>query len=341
MPRLIAIEATGPDFVDAMRRAWDDGDAVAPIDPRLPGPARDAVRRAVRVDLSVERGDALVITTSGSSGAPKAVVLTHDAVAASAAASNKALGVTPDDKWWACLPLAHIGGLSVITRALHAGTPFTFDDYGDCTLVSMVPTMARRHDVARFRRVLLGGAASPGEFPPNVVRTYGMTETGSGIAYDGRALAGVDIRVDDTGQIHVRGPMLLRCYRDGTDPKVDGWLPTADAGTISDGVLSVLGRVDDVINTGGEKVWPNIVERALADAPGVAAVAVASRPDPEWGERVVAFVEPTDPANPPSLDALRDKAKETLPAYAAPKELVIVTELPRTPSGKIRRAALS
>lgn len=341
MPRLLAIEAVGQGFVDALQRAWDSGDAVAPIDPRLPPAARASLIDALRLDSPVEDGDALVVATSGTSGEPKAVVLTHDAIAASAAASNSALGVTSDDKWWACLPLAHIGGLSVITRALHAGTPFTFDDEPDCTLVSMVPTMAHRQDVSRFRYVLLGGAASPGDFPAHVIRTYGMTETGSGIAYDGRPLDSVELRVDNEGHIHVRGPMLLRCYRDGSDPKTAyGWLPTGDAGTLTDGVLSVSGRVGDVINTGGEKVWPAAVERALANAPGVAEVAIAGRADPEWGQRVVAFIVPTDSAQPPSLDALRDAVKATLPAYAAPKELVILDQLPRTPSGKVKRSGL-
>jgi O-succinylbenzoic acid--CoA ligase len=282
------------------------------------------------------------VFTSGSSGEPKGVVLTHDAIAASASASNAALAVGDGDKWLACLPLAHIGGLSVILRALHAGTPFTFDDDGSATLVSLVPTMLyRRGNVSQFRRVLLGGAAAPDELPPNVVRTYGMTETGSGVAYDGRALDGVELRVDDAGEIHVRGPMLLRCYLDGTDPKdADGWFATGDAGELVDGVLRVAGRIGDVINTGGEKVWPTAVERALAGTAGVAEVAIAGRPDREWGERVVAFVVPNDATAPPSLDALRDVVKQTLPAYCAPKELVLLPALPRTASGKVLRAEL-
>lgn len=343
VPRLIPIDAAGPTFVDALRRAWDDGDAVAPIDPRLPTAARTAVLATLRLDEPTEPGDALVIATSGTSGDPKAVVLTHAAVAASAAASNAALHVDPTrDRWWSCLPLAHIGGLSVLTRALLSGTPVTFDRDDACTLVSLVPTQLQRTDVAPFRTVLLGGAAAPDGLPGNVVRTYGMTETGSGIAYDGVPLGGVELRTDAAGQIHVRGRMLLRAYRDGTDPKdADGWLATADAGELVAGVLRVHGRVDDVINTGGEKVWPTAVERALADAPGVAEVAIAARPDAEWGQRVVAFVVPTDAANPPPLDALRDQVKESLPAYAAPKELVVITALPRTSSGKVKRGELT
>jgi O-succinylbenzoic acid--CoA ligase len=336
MPRLVAIEAVGMDFVDAMRRAWDTGDAVAPIDPRLPA----AARAALPLDAPLEHGDALVVFTSGTSGEPRGVVLTHDAIAASARASNAALGVNDADSWFVCLPLAHIGGLSVVLRALHAGTPFAFGDDGTATLVSLVPTMLQRLDTGRYRRVLLGGAAAPDRLPSNVVRTYGMTETGSGVAYDGRPLDSVEVRVDGAGEIHVRGPMLLRCYSDGTDPKdADGWLATGDSGAITDGVLRVFGRIGDVINTGGEKVWPAAVERALGGAPGVAEIAVTGRADPEWGERVVAFVVPA--GEPPSLDALRAVVKQTLPAYCAPKELVVVDALPRTASGKVRRADLT
>ncbi|MEY2467501.1 MAG: o-succinylbenzoate---CoA ligase [Actinomycetota bacterium] len=351
MPRLIAIDAIGDAFVDAMRRAWDDGDAVAPIDPRLPPAAREAVLAAFDVDAPVEDGDALVIATSGTSGEPKAVVLTHDAITASARASSSALRVdAARDRWLACLPLAHIGGLSVVLRAISTGTAFTVHESFDpravenedaCNLVSLVPTMLRRTRTHRYRRVLLGGAAAPGDLDGNVVRTYGMTETGSGIAYDGRPLEGVELRIVD-GEIQVRGPMLLRCYRDGADPKdAEGWFATGDAGTIANGVLRVDGRIGDVINTGGEKVWPTAVERALADLAGVADVAVAGHPDDEWGHRVVAFVVAADPANPPSLDELRDHVKEMLPAYAAPRELVLVDAIPRTSSGKVRRTALS
>jgi O-succinylbenzoic acid--CoA ligase len=337
MPRLTAIDAVGADFVTALQRAWDAGDVVLPVDPRLPEAARAALPR----HGALADGDALVVMTSGTAGEPKGVVLTHDAIAASARASNAALDVRDDDAWWCCLPLAHIGGLSVVLRALHAGTRFTFDDDPTATLVSVVPTMLSRIDVARFRRVLLGGAAAPGGLATNVVRTYGMTETSSGIAYDGRPLDGVDLRVDDDGRIGVRGPMLLRCYLDGTDPKdADGWLTTGDIGELRDGVLHVHGRNDDVINTGGEKVWPNVVERALSAAGGIAEVAIAGRADPEWGQRVVAFVVPVDRSRPPLLDELRDVVKQTLPAYCAPKELVVVDALPRTTSGKVRRAEL-
>jgi O-succinylbenzoic acid--CoA ligase len=170
-----------------------------------------------------------------------------------------------------------------------------------------------------------------------------MTETGSGVVYDGVPLDGVDLRVVD-GQIEVRCPMLLRCYRDGTDPKdADGWFPTGDAGAWDETArrLQVFGRRDDVIVTGGEKVWPVTVERVLATHAGVREVAVVGRPDPEWGQRVTALVVPADPADPPTLDELRDATRRDLPAYAAPRELIVATELPRTGSGKLARGRLA
>ncbi|MCU1488341.1 MAG: menE [Actinomycetia bacterium] len=339
MGRLLPIDAVpGLAFLDALRRAWDDGDAVLPVDPRLPVPARRALLAAMRANDPVEDGDLLVLATSGTTGEPKGVVLTEAAVRASARATNARLAVGEDDHWWCPLPLAHVGGLSVVLRAIVGQVPVTFVEDPRQTLASVVATQLRRIDVSRFRTVLLGGAAPPEDRPANCVTTYGMTETGSGIVYDGVPLDGVDVRAVD-GELHVRGPMLLRAYRDGTDPKdADGWLATGDAGSVVDGVVHVEGRIGDVIVTGGEKVWPDPVERILARLPSVAEVAVAGRPDPEWGHRVVAWIVPV--AEPPTLDELRDAVKAELPAYAAPKELVVVTELPRTALGKVRRGEL-
>jgi o-succinylbenzoate---CoA ligase len=353
--RLVPIDLPGgPDFVDALRRVWNDGDAILPIDPRLPRPAVELLLSAMRLDEPVEDGDALVVATSGTTGEPKGVVLTHDAVRASALATSSRLNVDPStDVWLACLPLAHVGGLSVVTRAIVTGTPLVVQPGFDleeviraaadgATLVSLVATALQRVDASVFRAIVLGGSAPPAELPSNVVTTYGMTETGSGIVYDGVPLDGVDVAVDATsGEISVRGPMLLRCYRDGLDPKdADGWLRTGDVGSLEDGRLHVLGRVDDVIITGGEKVWPEAVEALLIALPSVCEVAVIGRDDDEWGQRVVAVVVPSDPAAPPTLDELRSTVKEHLGPWAAPRELERCESLPRTPLGKIRRGAL-
>jgi O-succinylbenzoic acid--CoA ligase len=354
----------GPGFVTALQRAWDAGDAVVVLDRRLPSRAQADVLETLAVSEIVaddgtttvaggrhmEDGDALVVTTSGTTGRPKAVVLTHDAVAASARATSARLGVDPDrDHWLACLPLAHVGGLSVVTRALLTGTPLTVQPGFDpaaamasgATLVSLVPTALARLDPARFRIIVLGGAAPPADLPANAVTTYGLTETGSGVVYDGRPLEGVEIRIGSDDEVQLRGPMLLRTYLDGADPKdSDGWLATGDLGRIDDGRLTVHGRRDDLIVTGGENVWPEPVERVLAGATGVGAVAVAGPVDAEWGQRVTAYVVAADPARPPTLADLRARVKEVLPAWCAPRQLVLVDELPRTALGKVRRDQL-
>jgi O-succinylbenzoic acid--CoA ligase len=362
MAELVAIDLEGgPDFVGELERIWSDGDAAFPIDRRLPAAMQAAQmaafgvgavatadgRRRLGDGRPVEPGDALVIATSGSTGAPKGVVLTHAAVAASATASSDRLAVTAGDHWLACLPLAHIAGLSVVTRALHTGTALTvlpgFDAgvvaASDATLVSLVATALARTDVSRFRRVLVGGSRPPAERPPNCLATYGMTETGSGIAYDGVPLDGVEVRIVD-GEVQLRGAMLLRAYRDGTDPFLPGgWFPTGDDGRwLDDGRLHVDGRRGEVIVTGGEKVWPEPVEAVLATHPDVVDVAVSGTADPEWGAVVTAHV--VTGRDDLSLDELREHAKAVLPAYAAPRRLVRVAAVPRTALGKVRRRAL-
>ncbi|MGI9602807.1 MAG: class I adenylate-forming enzyme family protein, partial [Acidimicrobiales bacterium] len=159
-----------------------------------------------------------------------------------------------------------------------------------------------------------------------------------GVVYDGQPLDGVDLRIVD-GEIQVCGPMLLRAYRDGSNPVDDeGWLATGDAGTLSDGgELSVFGRTGDLIISGGENVWPVAVERVLDSHPLVAEVMIVGRPHADWGQQVTAVVVPTDSAGPPSLDQLRDHTKQQLPAYCAPREMEVVDTLPRTPSGKLVR----
>jgi O-succinylbenzoic acid--CoA ligase len=365
---LVAIDLPGgPAFVETLRRVWDGGDAALPVDQRLVRAARaellDALAPAAVVDATgttrrrkhvpVDDGDALVVATSGTTGSPRGVVLTHAAVRASAAATSRRLGVDPSrHRWLACLPLSHIGGLSVVTRALVLGAGLTvlagFDaeavneHAGADVLVSLVPTTLARVDPSRFHTVVLGGSAPPDNLPPNVVTTYGLTETGSGVVYDGVALDGVELAVDERGEIRLRGPMLLRAYRDGTVPtNADGWLATGDAGSIGpDGRLSVDGRLSDLIITGGDNVWPAPVEAILRRHPGVGDVAVAGRPDPDWGERVVAWVVPASGHDPPTLDQLRALVKDQLAAYAAPRELVVTESLPTTSIGKIRRQAL-
>ena len=350
--RLIELDATGDStFVDRLRTIWDGGDAALPIDPRLPPAARERLREAMRVGDEVAFGDALVVPTSGSTGEPKGVVLTHEAIAASAAATNARLGATSDSRWLACLPLAHVGGLSVVTRAAIGGIDLVVHDGFDAdrvtraahdgaTHVSLVATALRRIDPSLFEVILLGGSRPPTDRPTNAIATYGMTETGSGVVYDGRPLDGVEIDLDAEGRIRLRCPMLLRSYRNGTVPfDAEGWFDTGDLGRwLADGRLHVEGRAGDLIITGGENVWPEAVEQALSTHPDVAGVMVRGIDDPEWGQLVEAVVVPS-PGATPTLESLRAHVKLSHPAYLAPRSLVLTDEIPTTALGKPRRHA--
>ncbi|MDO8361437.1 MAG: AMP-binding protein [Actinomycetota bacterium] len=366
MPQLVAIDLPGgARFVAALQHAWAAGNAVLPVDRRLPPAARRALLAAMQPGRlldeqgdhaldggrAVDEGDALVVATSGSTGAPKGVVLTHRAVLASATATSQRLGITADDTWLACLPLSHVGGLSVVTRALLTGTPLVVHDGFDAervqaaardgaTAVSLVTTALQRIEPAMFRVIVLGGAHPPTDRPPNAHTTYGLTETGSGVVYDGRPLDGVEVQLAPDGEVLLRGPMLLRAYRDSTTPlDGDGWLHTADLGRWRpDGRLHVEGRRGDLIITGGENVWPEPVEAVLRSHPSVADVGVAGVADADWGQRVVAWVVPAGTA--PTLAELRAHVAETMPAFCAPRELRVVAALPRTALGKLRRQQL-
>jgi O-succinylbenzoic acid--CoA ligase len=368
MRTLVALDlAGGPAFVRALQRAWDDGDAVLPLDQRFSDSARASLARTMGAGavvhasgrtvlddgLGTEAGDALVVATSGSTGEPKGVVLTHDAVAASADATNARLAVTDDDHWLACLPLAHVGGLSVVTRALRRAVALTVlprfdaDDVthaarNGATLTSLVATAMARIDPSMFRCIVLGGGRPPAIRPPNTVTTYGLTETGSGVVYDGVPLDGVHVRIADDGEILLRCPMMLRAYRNGSSPiDENGWLHTDDLGHwLDDGRLHVDGRRGELIISGGENVWPEQVEAVLALHPLVRDVGVNGLADPEWGEVVVAWVVPHDRNHPPSIDDLRGFLRERLPSFMAPRRTFIVAEIPRTNLGKLRRAAL-
>ena len=371
MRRLVALDLPGGEaFVAAVRRAHDQGDAVFPLDRRLPDAARrrllEAMAPSVLLDdagehllsggVPTEEGDAFVVATSGTTGNPKGVVLTHEAVAASAVATSQRLAVQPDrDRWLACLPLAHVGGLSVIARALHTGTPLEVHDgfspdavldaaARGATLVSLVATALYRlgDAAAAFRQIVLGGSAPPSTLPANATCTYGLTETGSGVVYDGLPLEGVEVAIGEGGEIALRGPMLLRAYRDGTDPKdAAGWLETHDAGAIDDsGRLEVFGRVDECVISGGEKIWPLAVEAVLGTHQGVREAAVAGLPDAEWGARLVAVVVPA-PGATVGLEELRELVRAELGAIYAPKQLYVVSQLPRTSIGKLARAEIA
>jgi len=331
-------------------------------------PLADAVPGMV--PAAVADDVAVVIATAGSTGVPKGAELSAAALTASAAASLRRIGAGPGERWLCCLPAFHISGLGVLVRSLLTGTdpvvvpsvtPELLAGSG-CQHVSLVPTQLRRlldagaesgaAGPGAVRTVLLGGAAAGDwllaearDAGWRVVTTYGMSETSGGCVYDGMPLDGVSARTDADGRVMITGPVLFSGYRlqPGLTAAVlsDGWFRTADLGRVApDGRVSVRGRADDVINTGGEKVVPGEVEAVLGTCAGVGDVVVVGLPDVEWGEAVTAFVVAADPAEPPRLDDLRSLVRRVLSAHAAPRKLVVVPEIPLLPSGKPDRGSL-
>jgi O-succinylbenzoic acid--CoA ligase len=357
--RLVVVRRPAPEAAGDIHAAWDAGDAVLVLDPRAPEAEVQRVVARMQPDAGVHPEVAAVVVTSGTSGTPKGVELTWDGLAASAATIWEALQVGAGDRWLACLPLHHVAGLAVLGRAWAMGTPVTVRGgfagatvaAADATLVSLVPTLRRRLPAAgadttsRFRRILLGGGPVL-EVGPNIVATYGLTETWGGIVHDGYPLAGVELSVGDNDEVLVRSPTVMRGYRMAPAETAaaftaGGWLRTGDAGAIdAGGRLRVVDRLRDLVITGGVNVSPTEVEAVLARHPAVADVCVVGAPDPEWGERVVAHVVARDPARPPALAELRAFAAGELSAAKLPRQLVLTGEIPRTAAGKPLRRLL-
>jgi O-succinylbenzoic acid--CoA ligase len=353
----------GREWLALLHEAWEAGAAVLPMDHRLPRAASDRILEAARPTLLVpESGEperrtegfgadadvALVMATSGTTGEPKLVELTHHALRAAVSASARRLSATADDPWLSCLPVSHIGGMLVLLRGVLLGAPLVVHREFDVSafgvalsegvrFASVVPTMLGRLlrrgvDLSSLRAILVGGSAmtQDGGATP-VVTTYGMTETCGGVVYDGVPLDGVEVRIGEGERIEMNGPTIFRGYRltDDAPRTDDGWFATGDAGAIEAGRLHLLGRLDDLIITGGHKVWPAEVESVLRRDASVAEVRVSGIPDAEWGNRVVAFVVPADPAAPPTLAGLRDLVADHLARYKAPRELVLIESLGR------------
>jgi O-succinylbenzoic acid--CoA ligase len=310
---------------------------------------------------------AVVIATSGSTGQPKGVQLSAAALLHSARASLDRIGAGPGERWLCPLPTSHIAGLGILVRSLAAGSDPVVTERLDptsadfaalgCAHVSLVPTQLRRllaagADLTPLRTVLLGGAAIPPGLLASaraagarVVTAYGMSETCGGCVYDGIPLAGVSARVNGTGLIEIAGPVIFSGYRPdpalATEVLRGGWFVTSDIGELDEsGKLTIRGRADDMINTGGRKVAPAEVAAALETSPAVREAAVIGEPDPDWGERVTAVIVPADPQAPPALGDLRAHVRDELPPYAAPRALILVPRIPLLPTGKPDRAAL-
>ncbi|MGZ5310349.1 MAG: o-succinylbenzoate--CoA ligase [Solirubrobacterales bacterium] len=367
------------------------GATALPLSPHLTEAEREAVLAAERpgVDLNDAAGELTQteadlpllgehdmddvqcrILTSGTSGRARPVELTYGNFLFSAMGSAYNIGVDPADRWLCCLPLSHVGGLSIVMRSVIYGTTavllsgFDADEVagalsaGGITLLSLVPTQLIRlleagAELSRPRAILIGGGPVPEDTlrealarGATVVQTYGMTETCSQVTTlapedaerklgsAGRPLLTSHVRIE-RDEILVQGPTVSR---PALDP--DGWLHTGDLGHIDDeGFLYVTGRRGEVIVSGGENVMPAEVEEMLLAHPAVADAAVVGRPDPEWQEAVHALVVVAE-GSEPGEEELRRHCAESLSRHKVPKSFSFVAELPRTPSGKLMRAGL-
>lgn len=302
----------------------------------------------------------LLIATSGSTGAPKRVVLSRDAVLASVRASAARLGAS--GRWVLALPPTYVAGVQVIVRSLVAGhDPVLLErdgwPEGTGWFVSLVPTQLTRmldapDDLTALRNahtVLLGGGpigatlrARAEEAGVHVVATYGSAETAGGCVYDGLPLDGVAVALGEGGRVRIAGPTLFARYDGQPDltreTLVDGWFLTSDAGRIDeDGRLALIGRLDDVIVTGGLNVPGPAVAERLRSHPAVVEAEVLGVPDAEWGNRVVAFVVTEGEM---VADELRDWVAEEHPRAWAPRQWVVLDAIPLLPNGKPDRQAL-
>lgn len=345
---------SGTDLVGGLAEALAGGRPVAPApEPRL--------LAALRADEPVTEADAAaVVTTSGSTGEPKAVVLSASAIRFAVGATHDRLGGPGD--WVCALPTQHVAGLMTIARAVVAGTRVRFArgdlaDLPQVTARSYVSLVAAQLDRALddprttaalrdYAAVLVGGGALPaglrdrgGRAGVKLVASYGMSETCGGCVYDGLPLAGVRVELDD-GRISLGGPMAFSGYRlrpDLTAEVLAGDLVrTSDRGRWTGGRLQVLGRLDDVVISGGENVDLGAAQLASDREFGAAAVVLLAVPDQRWGSRIVAVT-----TLPLTLAEVRARLEPVLGRAGTPKELRQVADLAYTSIGKIDRTALT
>ena len=299
---------------------------------------------------SVDPSICVVIPTSGSTGSPKEVALSARALRASALASNEFLGAKPSERWSLMLPTNHIAGINVLIRALELGTDISLADY---EYTSIVPTQLYRAlnekgelllSLQNAKAVLVGGASIQSELLErarehgiSVVTTYGMSEMSGGCVYNDRPLNGVEVEVRDGNRIALRGPMQATEYLGSAKPIADsaGWFLTNDVGQINAGILTVFGRMDDQIITGGEKISLGAIDDFL-NSPATDSYMSCGISDPEWGELLcLASSEGIDQA------AVSLQLREQFGSHGVPKLFLSNIELPHTSIGKPDRQALS
>jgi O-succinylbenzoic acid--CoA ligase len=296
---------------------------------------------------------AVIVPTSGSTGRPKEVAFTSAALISSATAVHKFLGATSGERWSLLLPTNHIAGVNVLVRAHELGVPVVSVAEA-ATYTAIVPTQLHRAltgdqqlltHLQACKAVLVGGAATNTELLDsarqatiNVVTTYGMSEMSGGCIYNNRPLDGVDVRISPTGNIQLRGAMMASSYLNDFDSwkavTSDGWFTTSDLGELVNGEVRVIGRSDDQIISGGEKISLGAVEQFLSSEFDGAEFIACGIPDLEWGTKLVVLSK-----QDVDLELMRNKVRRALGAHAVPKDFLKVKDLPRTSLEKPDRNA--
>lgn len=321
---------------------------------------------------------AVVVHTSGSSGVPKFVAHSAASIRASAESTNAILG--GPGQWLVALPTHLIAGLQMLTRSIVGGSDplfldraFSADAFiaraealtGKRRYTSLVPVQlvklleAAEGDphvqdiLQRFDAILVGGQAlslsmrqAAYEQGLKIVRTYGMTETGGGLVYDGVEIGDAQVRIRD-GEVQLAGSSLALGYL-GDETLTNAhfiedagtrWYRTGDAGNLLGGMLQVTGRLDRVIISGGVNVSLDRVEQFVAEATewGAPTVAVRVKHD-EWGERVALVAEAIGTERrrlEGAFEGLRERITQVLGPAATPVRLSVIPEIPRLANGKV------
>ena len=297
---------------------------------------------------SVSPEIAVIIPTSGSTGAPKEVALSSAALIASARASHKFLEAKSGERWSLLLPINHIAGVNVLVRALELGVqPVGVEDEADYSAI--VPTQLHRalhgdekllQHLKNCKAVLVGGSASSEELVAdaraagiNVITTYGMSEMSGGCIYNHTPLHGVEVRISDSGNIQLKGPMMADGYLN--NPELwsaltsDGWFTTSDLGELIDGQLFIHGRSDDQIISGGEKISLGAIENLLRQKFSAQEFIAVGVPDLEWGTKLVVVSN-----HHIDIEEVRSITRTEFGAHAVPKDFITLQELPLTTIGK-------
>jgi len=304
---------------------------------------------------------ALVMTTSGTTGGSKEVGITAQALLASARASNEFLGAKFGQVWSLLLPLNHVAGVNVLVRSLELGTtPIDLreaNQFPKADFTAIVPTQLFRAlngdaqllaHLKGCQAVLVGGAALPAALSQaadeqgiKIVTTYGMTETCGGCVYDGAPLSGVQVDTSD-GIIRIKGATLAYSYLNDEqawkESFVDGWFLTNDLGALEDGKLTVYGRADDVIISGGKKISLSAIENALHANFKDNEFAAFSIPNAEWGHALHIAIAGEHPI---STHEISSYLEQNLGVVAKPKGFLILSSLPMIGVGKVDHKALT